>query len=268
MVFAIFYSILICFGKNDFIKKVNSKIYIVFSGLKWLGVLGFGAPSGMHSSRQEPTESDDSVYINQKKVPRKVLIILGMYVMIFIFTAFIVFWELFLLTASIGSCDDTVKDCFARNNTLSNENSASIPITDCDNFIDATNTTITCYQFDFQLGIAFGAVGGMLTMIRLLMNIVSKAALKCYIYTKAKNYRWLKIALLLTQYVMFVLVPFVLLMFIAIYTAYSTNLTIETAGRLVLIGTGIMIVFMIPWYYFVTNDHEVEEDDKGIINNL
>ena len=76
----------------------------------------FGPPLGVvRRERHQDDEVDHMdvpvIYIHRRQVPWVVSILLGGYVVSFIYFAISVFWEVFLLKQS-NSCDDTTIDCF------------------------------------------------------------------------------------------------------------------------------------------------------------
>lgn len=139
-----------------------------------LAKVALGPPVGIFSYKGQDKESED-VYINDKKVPDSVLVVLGYYVMASIGFIVMVFWAIFLVQESYV-CDDESIDCF-----VSTRGSPKLePITDCSDYKDNKNVVITCYTFVYRFGAAFAAAGGMITLLKVMTKIVSAIFLKIY----------------------------------------------------------------------------------------
>lgn len=222
--------------------------------LTFLGRLFFTPPSGLLLN----SEQGNKVYINNKVVPRKVLFILGCYVCLYIYFAFNVFWNLAILEITYGKCDDNVLDCYA-----TTDNESSIPVTDCSEYSNVDNVDIVCYQFVWKFGDGIGAVGGMLTISKILMILASKVFIWCYSLEGKKS----KILALLHIYgALFSAILGIII--IAVVPArlpkyLHEGIKYEFIGVSVLVVAAFFVTTFIPWYYFRNTDEAVERIDDN-----
>ena len=244
-------------GVSVRIGKVFSKMTLVI----------FGPPEGIFRYEPAPKEEIDehlgtqSVYIRKKKVDNRLVIMLGGYVLAFGLFAVMVFWDIFLLSES-HDCDDTTIDCFAYTDVV---NATSGPINDCGEFENMQNnngtTTITCYTFKYAFGAALGAIGGLLTMIRTVMKIISATFLWAYSNAgdKCKCCSCSVLCVLMFHIFLVILIPFVLpISFVAIVIGFS-SLSVSNIIQIILFIFTLFIGISFPWCFFV-DDNDSNED--------
>lgn len=246
-----------------FTLKINCCHSSIFDGLAKLAKGAFGQPLGLFNYQQDL--KIDEVYIEGKRVPRSVLIALGIYLVMVIVYVAMVFWDIFFIEES-SDCDATI-DCFA---STENNIMTEVPITNCSLYDEdpGKNVTIQCFKFVYRLVPGLAAVGGMLTMSRIVTKLISVAFL--YVYScVGKKYcctcccKVPGAALAILQFVLFFLlfiVTAVIPYFIYLYTSFSPGNIFQT----IIIMLTIDIAFIIPWGYFVPiNANSIDDESSA-----
>ena len=247
----------ICYRALSCSEKVRTCCELMLKGIIKLAKVFFGTPTGLFHKR-EATEEEDAVYIGNKEVPYGILIRLGVYVISFSLFALIVFWDIFLIKQS-NSCDDTTIDCFV-NTTAEGE-----LITNCSQYAELTNITITCYKFVFDYGSALSAVGGLLTMIKITMKIIAAAFLALYGSIGQRCGHKVRLCPLIFHMILVLLIPIAIPIatIILISTSSLFHFSLAIIFRVILFLFTILIGCTIPWYNYanfnVGSNPEFEE---------
>lgn len=219
-----------------------------------MAIVVFGPPEGIFRYDPAPKEKVDQhigsreVYIKGKKVHIALVIMMGAYVLTFGLFAIMVFWDIFLLSES-HDCDDTTIDCFVESVAI---NVSSGPIRDCSLYEKtAGNSTssirITCYTFTYAFGAALGAIGGLLTMIRIVMKVISAAIMWTYenASDECKCCSCSLCCVITTHCGLILLIPFILpITFIIIAFA---SLSIANIIQIILFILTLAIGMSFPW---------------------
>ena len=156
--------------------------------LKKLSKRFFGPPGSLF--RKQVEVNDEILYMSQGKLLDYEFNIFGIYVIISLIFAALVFWDIFLLEESY-SCDDGL-DCFVTNTTNNKilEVFRSEPVTDCKLHKNADENTIKCFIFVYRFGPGIAAFGGLITMSKIIMNIIAAVFLTIYGFVERKVCGW------------------------------------------------------------------------------
>ena len=232
-------------------------------GMTKLTMVVFGPPMGIVQYERHREEEVDHlditvVYIHKRKVPRRVVFMLGAYTIGFIAFAISVFWDIFLLVQS-SDCDDTTIDCFAINDTNSE------PIHDCNIYEGyGSNVTISCYSFVYSFGPALGAIGGLFTMIKVIMKVISAIFLGLYGYAHDnKKLIWF---FNLFQAFVVLFVPIGIPIGMVVIVIGFPSLSVANIAQIILAMFTLCIGFSIPWSYFTTPDSDDNANAEGNIS--
>ena len=184
-------------------------------------------------------------YINNEKVHWIYRLMFGAYVIGFILFSATVFWDVFLLEES-NNCDDTTIDCFAQ---VADNDSSFSPVKDCSVYEDyGSNVTFICYTFVYSFGPALAAMGGLLTMIKIVMKIISVVFLSLYGYACSKKKLCL---LILFQIFLVLLISIALPIVLIILVVDLPSLSAVNITQIALVMLTLFMGFSIPWGMFV-----------------
>ena len=235
-------------------------------GLTKLTMIVFGPPLGVVGYEAEKDEKVDHlelpvVFIHKQEVPKHIVCMLGGYVIFFITFSITVFWDIFLLAQS-SDCDDTTIDCFASNGT----GSGVKPVMDCGLYESyGSNVTIICYSFAYSFGPALGAIGGLFTMIKIVMKGISSVFLNLYGYAIYNKKRLLYRSIRLFQICFTVVVAIVIPITIIVINYISDSLSFANIVQVLLAMFTMILGFSIPWAVFIVpvSDDLEEENNSG-----
>jgi hypothetical protein len=248
-------------------KKAATATVVITKIFSKMALVVFGPPEGIFRYEAAPTEELDEhlgtqvVYIRKKRVDNRWVVMLGVHVLTFGVFAMMVFWDIFLLSES-HVCDDTTIDCFAETDVV---NATSGPINDCAKFeTTLTNngtTTITCYTFTYAFGPALGAVGGLFTMIRIIMKIISAMFLWAYSNAgdKCKRCSCSFRCVFIFHGILIIFVLPIITAFVAIAVGFST-LSIPNHIQVLLFMLTLSIGIGFPWCLFTGDDNASIKD--------
>ena len=246
-------------------KKAANVNHGVLKIISKMALVVFGPPENIFRYEAAPKEELDEqtgtqvVYIRRKRVSNGFVVMLGGYVLTFGLFAVMVFWDIFLLSES-HDCDDTTIDCFSQTDIA---NASSGLIKDCAELEMQTNgtTLITCYTFTFAFGAALGAIGGLLTMIRIVMKIISSTFLWAY-SNAGDNCKCCSCSIycvLIFHIILVTLIPFVAAIIITLIVVGSSslnyNLSIANIIQVVLFMLTLLIGISFPWCLFIDDDN-------------
>ena len=263
---------LLCCVTCNHIDTAVSSAKLLFKSFTKLAMVVFGPPAGVLNYRAHEEEEVDHmdntvVYIHKRNVPQKIVTMLGSYVVTFIMFSVMVFWDIFLLKES-SDCDDTTIDCFAQ---VADNDSSSLPVEDCTIYEGyGSNVTISCYEFVYSFGPALAAIGGLFTMIKIVMKVISAVFLGLYGYAIRNNKLCLFKFMILFQVLLVFLIPIALPIALIIFVVGLPSLSIANIVQIVLLMLTLAIGFSVPWGYFVIppDAYELrqEENDRSPIN--
>ncbi len=116
------------------------------------------------------TERGTTLYVDTTEVSKYVSWSLYLIGILFLPSAFIVFWDVFVFTES-HLCDDITIDCFSSLNLEAVKN--------CTNYKDL-DVEFICFEFTFLLGQGVAVVGGVLTGLQYMVRIISRVLIWQY----------------------------------------------------------------------------------------
>ena len=166
----------------------------------WLVRLVFGKSEGVSEDKvdEEALQVDGKIlYINDEKMSKLDINILGTIVLCFGLLMFITAYSTYLLEVSHTCSEDTAIYCFPRfigqipenESFMITEDDLNYPITDCSQWVNSTIgplVTFQCFRYAYNLQAALGTAGGLLALFVVAMRITMSIILK--IFTLAEKY--------------------------------------------------------------------------------
>ena len=259
--FVAYYIGVMCCISRGLITTGVSAFQKFLQGMTKLTMIVFGPPLGVVRYDRHKEEKVDHmkipvVYIHKRPVPKFIVCMLGSYVISFIMFAITVFWDIFLLVQS-SECDDTTIDCFAQ---TPNDTTKFEPVSDCSLYENyGSNVTITCYSFAYSFGPALGTIGGLFTMIKIVMKGISAVFLGLYGYAIDNDKACCFYFMNIFQIFAVILVPIGMPIGIIVITVGLPSLSYANLAQVLLAMFTMFIGFSIPWAVFTQPDSDENE---------
>ena len=222
----------------------------------WMTSIAFGPPEGVFRYEPEQQEEWDehlgtkTIYLGRKKVNSILVVMLGSYVFVYFLFAIMVSWDIFLLSESY-ECNNKTIDCFEENGD---------PITDCNkrNVTTQDQDRITCYTFSFSFGAALGAFGGLLSMIRIMMKVISAVFL--WAYTKYSGDKCKRV--FLVHLLLIFSIPIVISITVFVYVVLFSTSFLDILS-IVLFYFSLLIAVCFPWCLFADTENSSQHGNHS-----
>ena len=206
----------------------------------------FGGKTGVLSEMPLEVEEDESgapiTYIRDKKLSPFLIKYVGLLALGLCLYIGMASWDVFLLKES--SICDPVVDCYVNGG-------GNDPIDNCTEILmEGDNITVICYKYAFDIGMAIGVSGGIITALGLIFS--ASAAFWLFWYDLIKEEGRACIICVLLQYIIALSVPAFAIVTLVIPHRYLESLQLQphVTIQIVCLSLTLFMGLAFPWWKF------------------